>query len=288
MDKRKWVQALFAFTTNSNVQGFFSGKIYRGKLKNVCVPGLNCYSCPGALGACPIGAMQAVEGSTRYGVSMYVLGFLVFVGILLGRFVCGWLCPFGWIQELLYRIPSPKRKVPKRVNNVLKWLKYGILLVFVILLPILTVNEFGLSTPYFCKYICPAGTLEGGVPLLLANKPLRSAVGLLFTWKMAILIAVIVASILIFRPFCRYLCPLGAFYSLFNPISFYRYSVNQTKCTRCGRCAKACKMDIDVFQTPNALECIRCGECVKVCPEQAISCSFRKEKPSQTERVQSE
>ncbi|WP_042431203.1 4Fe-4S binding protein [Faecalispora jeddahensis] len=288
MDKRKWIQALFAFTTNSNVQGFFSGKIYRGKLKNVCVPGLNCYSCPGALGACPIGAMQAVEGSTRYGVSMYVLGFLVFVGILLGRFVCGWLCPFGWIQELLYRIPSPKRKVPKRVNNVLKWLKYGILLVFVILLPILTVNEFGLSTPYFCKYICPAGTLEGGVPLLLANKPLRSAVGLLFTWKMAILIAVIVASILIFRPFCRYLCPLGAFYSLFNPISFYRYSVDQTKCTRCGRCAKACKMDIDVFQTPNALECIRCGECVKACPEQAISCGFGKEKPRQTKRVQSE
>ncbi len=288
MDKRKWVQALFAFTTNSNVQGFFSGKIYRGKLKNVCVPGLNCYSCPGALGACPIGAMQAVEGSTRYGVSMYVLGFLVFVGILLGRFVCGWLCPFGWIQELLYRIPSPKRRVPKRVNSVLKWLKYGILLVFVILLPILTVNEFGLSTPYFCKYICPAGTLEGGVPLLLANKPLRSAVGLLFTWKMAILIVVIVASILIFRPFCRYLCPLGAFYSLFNPISFYRYSVDQTKCTRCGWCAKACKMDIDVFQTPNALECIRCGECVKACPEQAISCGFRKEKPSQTERVRSE
>lgn len=288
MDKRKWVQALFAFTTNSNVQGFFSGKIYRGKLKNVCVPGLNCYSCPGALGACPIGAMQAVEGSTRYGVSMYVLGFLVFVGILLGRFVCGWLCPFGWIQELLYRIPSPKRKVPKRVNNVLKWLKYGILLVFVILLPILTVNEFGLSTPYFCKYICPAGTLEGGVPLLLANKPLRSAVGLLFTWKMAILIAVIVASILIFRPFCRYLCPLGAFYSLFNPIGFYRYSVDQAKCTRCGRCAKACKMDIDVLQTPNSLECIRCGECVKACPEQAISCGFGKEKPNQTKRVQSE
>ena len=101
------------------------------------------------------------------------------------------------------------------------------------------------------------------MPLLLANKPLRSAVGLLFTWKMAILIAVIVASILIFRPFCRYLCPLGAFYSLFNPISFYRYSVDQAKCTRCGRCVKAC-------------------------PEQAISCGFGKEKPNQTKRVQSE
>lgn len=271
MDKRTWVQALFTFTTNSNIQGFLQGKIYKGKLKNACVPGLNCYSCPGALGSCPIGAMQSVEGSTRYGISMYILGFLVFVGILLGRFVCGWLCPFGWFQELLHRIPTPKKKVPQKVNAVLKWLKYGILLLFVILLPILTVNAFGISTPYFCKYICPAGTLEGGIPLLITNASLRSAIGYLFGWKMLILIAVVIASILIFRPFCRYLCPLGAFYSLFNPISFYRYSVNEDKCTRCGKCAKACKMDIAAFQTPNALECIRCGDCVKACPEQAIT-----------------
>lgn len=275
MDKRTWVQALVTFTTNSNVQGFLQGRIYKGKLKNACVPGLNCYSCPGALGSCPIGAMQAVEGSTRYGISMYILGFLVFVGILLGRFVCGWLCPFGWFQELLHRIPTPKKKVPKKVNSALKWLKYAILLFFVILLPILTVNAFGISTPYFCKYICPAGTLEGGIPLLLTNTSLRSAVGFLFGWKMLILIAVILASILIFRPFCRYLCPLGAFYSLFNPISFYRYSVNEEKCTRCGKCAKACKMDITAYQTPNSLECIRCGDCIKACPEQAIHCGFQ-------------
>lgn len=276
MDKRKLVQALFAFTTNSHIRGFLSGKIYKGRLKNICVPGLNCYSCPGALGSCPIGSMQAVEGSTRYGISMYVLGFLVFVGIFLGRFVCGWLCPFGWIQELIYKIPSKKFKVKKSVNDVLKWLKYVILIAFVILLPILTVDKFGLSTPYFCKYICPAGTLEGGVPLMIMNKSLRSAIGLLFEWKMIILIAVIIASIIIFRPFCRYLCPLGAFYSLFNPISFYRYRVDRDKCTKCGKCSKACKMDIAAYKEPNSLECIRCGECIKSCPENAITSGFFK------------
>lgn len=275
MGRRTFVQALFAFTTNAHVQGFLEGKIYKGKLKNACVPGLNCYSCPGALGACPIGAMQAVEGSTRYGISMYVLGFLVFVGIILGRFVCGWLCPFGWIQELLHRIPGKKVKVPQKVNAVLRWLKYAILLILVILLPILTVDRFGLATPYFCKYICPAGTLEGGIPLVLMNKSLQSAIGFLFTWKMGILIAVIAASILIFRPFCRYLCPLGAFYSLFNPVSFYRYKVDQLKCTKCGKCARTCKMDICAYQTPNALECIRCGECIKVCPTKAITTGFK-------------
>ena len=270
MDKRKWVQALFAFTTNAHVQGFLQGKIYKGRLKNMCVPGLNCYSCPGALGACPIGAMQAAEGSTRYDISMYILGFLMFAGILFGRFICGWLCPFGWIQELLHKIPGRKIKVPPRVNSVLKWLKYGILLVFVILLPILTVDEFGLSTPYFCKYICPAGTLEGGIPLLLMNRPLRNAIGFLFSWKMGILLLVILAAVFVFRPFCRYLCPLGAFYSLFNPVSFYRYRVDADKCTKCGKCAKACKMDITPYQTPNSMECIRCGECIKACPAKAI------------------
>lgn len=278
MGKRTLVQALFAFTTNAHVQGFLEGKIYKGKLKNVCVPGLNCYSCPGALGACPIGAMQAVGGSTRYGISMYVLGFLVFVGIMLGRFVCGWFCPFGWIQELLHKIPGRKIKVPQKVNAVLKWLKYAILLIFVILLPILTVDQFGLATPYFCKYICPAGTLEGGIPLLLMNQSLRSALGFLFTWKVGILVAVIAASILIFRPFCRYLCPLGAFYSLFNPVSFYRYKVDQSKCTKCGKCARTCKMDICTYQTPNALECIRCSECIKACPTKAITAGFKNHK----------
>ncbi len=274
MDKRKWVQALWAFASNAHVQGFWQGKIYKGKLKKVCVPGLNCYSCPGALGSCPIGAMQAVEGSTKYGFSMYLLGFLVLAGLLCGRLICGWLCPFGWIQELLYKIPLKKRRFPKKLNRILSRLKYGILFLFVILLPIATVNEFGISTPWFCKYICPAGTLEGGIPLLIANPSLRAAAGFLFSWKMVILLAVVLFSVFIFRPFCRYLCPLGAFYGCFNPISFYRYRVDAGKCTHCGACTGACKLDISVYETPNSPECIRCGECLKACPHQAVSTSL--------------
>lgn len=276
MDKRKWVQALWAFASNAHVQGFWQGKIYKGKLKNVCVPGLNCYSCPGALGSCPIGAMQAVEGSTKYGFSMYVTGFLVLMGLLCGRFICGWLCPFGWIQELLHKIPFKKIKVPARLNRILSYFKYVVLALFVIILPIVTVNEFGISTPYFCKYICPAGTLEAGIPLLITNPMLRGAVGFLFSWKMVILLAVIFFSMMIFRPFCRYVCPLGAFYGLFNGISFYRYKVDSEKCTKCGVCTGACKMDIVPYEKPNSAECIRCGDCVKVCPHGAICGGFSK------------
>lgn len=276
MDKRKWVQAIWAFASNAHVQGFWQGKIYKGKMKNVCVPGLNCYSCPGALGSCPIGSMQAVEGSTKYGFSMYVLGFLVLVGLLCGRFICGWLCPFGLIQELLHKIPFKKIKVPARLNRILSYFKYVVLALFVIILPIVTVNEFGISTPYFCKYICPAGTLEAGIPLLITNPMLRGAAGFLFSWKMVILLAVILFSMMIFRPFCRYICPLGAFYGLFNGISIYRYSVDSDKCTKCGVCSRACKMDIVPYEKPNSPECIRCGECVKACPHKAICGGLKK------------
>ena len=249
----------------------------------MCVPGLNCYSCPGALGACPVGAMQAVAGSTKYGISMYVLGFLVFVGILLGRFVCGWLCPFGWIQELLHKIPVKKIRVPAAVNNCLKWVKYAVLLLAVILLPMALTDRFGISTPYFCKYICPAGTLEGGIPLLLLNEPLRNAIGFLFSWKVGILAVIVVLSLLIFRPFCRWLCPLGAFYSIFNPISFYRYKVDSDKCIRCGKCERVCKMDISPCTMPNSPECIRCGECKKACPTKAITSTWEKKKADRKE-----
>lgn len=237
------------------------------------------------MGACPIGAMQAVEGSTKYGVSMYVLGFLVFTGMMAGRFICGWLCPFGLLQELLHKIPGKKIKVAEKVNAVFKWGKYFFLLIFVLFLPIYTADQFGISVPYFCKYICPVGILEGGIPLVLLNKPLQSAIGFLFTWKMAILILVIVVAVLIFRPFCKYICPLGAFYSIFNPISLYHYEVDTFKCIHCGKCTSACKMGVGICKEANSPECIRCGSCLNSCPVKAIHGSWRSKKYKEISEV---
>lgn len=270
-DGRNKVQLLAALITNGNFKGIIQGRIYTGKLKNICVPGLNCYSCPGAMGACPIGAMQAVIGSFKYNFSLYVAGFISFLGVIFGRFICGFLCPFGFVQDLLDKIPSPKIKVNPKVNNILKYLKYIILVIFVLLLPIIMQDELGMSDPYFCKYICPAGTLEGGIPLIIANKALRSSIGYLFSWKVTILIIIVALSIIIYRPFCRYICPLGALYSLFNSISFLKLEVDKTKCTGCKACEKQCKMAIRVYENPNSPECIRCGECKKVCKVNAIN-----------------
>lgn len=268
--KRHGVQALWAFLTNSYLAGFAQGKIYRGKLKNLCVPGLNCYSCPGALGSCPIGAMQAVIGSRNFKLAFYVSGFLVFVGALMGRFACGWLCPFGLIQDLLHKIPFPKKIGTFKGDKLLRKLKYLILVMFVILLPMFLVDVMGQGAPYFCKLVCPAGTLEGGIPLVLLNRSMRGALGWLYAWKNVLLLLTVVLSILIYRPFCKYICPLGAVYSVFNPISVFRYRVDKEKCTDCGVCAKVCKMQVELVEHPNHPECIRCGACKKACPAKAI------------------
>lgn len=280
MDKKKktseWprhrIQALWALLTNSYLTGFVQGKIYKGSLKNLCVPGMNCYSCPGALGACPIGAMQAVIGSWNFKFAFYVAGFLMFVGALTGRFVCGWLCPFGLIQDLLHKIPFPEKIKTFPGDKLLRKLKYVIFAVFVILLPLFLVDILGQGAPYFCKLICPVGTLEGGIPLVLLNKSLRGIVGWLYAWKMVLLVITIVLSVIIYRPFCKYICPLGAIYSVFNPISVFKYRVDKEKCVNCGACARACKMQVDPVQNANHPECIRCGQCRKVCPTGAVSC----------------
>lgn len=268
------IQAGWTLLTNGYLAGFISGKIYTGKLKNLCVPGLNCYSCPGSLGSCPIGSLQAVLGSARYKFSFYLFGFFMVVGTLLGRFVCGFLCPFGLIQELLHKIPFVKKIKTFRGDWLLRFLKYVILLVFVILLPLFAVDTAGTGSPWFCKWICPAGTLEGGIPLVSSNPMLQSLVGFLFQWKLGILVVTVLLSIILYRPFCKYICPLGAIYALFNKISIYRYRVDGQKCTHCKKCEKSCPMNISPVSETNHPECVRCGKCKDTCPEGAISSGF--------------
>ena len=281
MDKKKthilahfrgWIQACATLLTNIHLPNFKKGTLYQGSGKYVCVPGLNCYSCPGAAGACPIGSFQAVVGSSKFKFSYYITGILILIGVLLGRFICGFLCPFGWFQELLHKIPSPK--ISTRKLKPLRYLKYGVLLVMVILLPMLVTNQLGMGDPFFCKYLCPQGVLEGAIPLSLTNAGIRAALGKLFTWKSCVLLAVVLGSVFMYRPFCKWLCPLGAFYALLNKVSLFQMRVDTSKCVSCGACARACKMDVDITKSPNHTECIRCGMCMKACPKDAISYQF--------------
>ena len=309
VERRRFaIQAIFSLLTNSYVVGFLTGTIYKGPLKQICVPGMNCYSCPGALGACPIGSLQAIFNQSDfskgvwsdsngylvtkplYYFAFYVVGFLMLVGALCGRLVCGFLCPFGLIQDLLHKIPLPKKLKIRTFpgDKQLRYLKYFFLVVFVIVLPLLYE-----SNPFFCKYICPSGMLLGGIPLmtygsLAGNTAAGTGTGItswaeaggLTSLKLGILAATILLSIMIYRPFCKYICPLGAIYSFFNRISLYRYSVDESKCTHCGVCKNVCRMGVDMSTTPNSPECIRCGDCKAACPHHAICAGFGKKAAS--------
>lgn len=267
-------QAAFFALTNGYARGFAKGKIYTGANKMLCVPGLNCYSCPGAMGSCPLGSLQSVLSDRGFTFSCYVFGVIMAFGALFGRLICGWMCPFGLFQDLLHKIPLFKKTKRLPGHKWLKYTKYVVLIVFVVLLPSVVADVTGAGSPWFCEYICPSGTLLGGIPLTIANTSLRSAIGFRFWWKVIVLVALTILSIKVYRPFCKYLCPLGALYGAANPISFYRLRVNKDACVGCGACQKACGMDIPVWQQPNSMECIRCGKCKQVCPQHAITSTW--------------
>lgn len=261
--KRRIIQLYAALLTNANLKGFATGKIYTGDTKKMCVPGLNCYSCPGAVGACPLGALQDSLAQSGRSFPSYILGILLLFGLMLGRVICGFLCPFGLIQELLYKIRTPKLR-KNRFTRILSYFKY-VLLAIVIAIPIIYAG-----IPSFCKYVCPAGTFGGAIGLLSnpANTDFFGMLGYLFTWKFCVLVVVVVASVFIYRFFCRFICPLGAIYSLFCKISLLGVKLDKNKCIDCGLCIQGCKMDI---KHVGDHECIQCGECISVCPVQAIS-----------------
>ncbi|MGI6433444.1 MAG: 4Fe-4S binding protein [Sphaerochaetaceae bacterium] len=274
--RRNLVQFLTALFSNAYIMGFIEGKIYQGGSKALCVPGLNCYACPGALGSCPIGSLQAVLNSGLSRFSFYVGGFLITIGTAFGRLACGWFCPFGWLQDLLYKIPLPKGMSKKRslkYEKVLSYLRYVVLVVFVILLPMFVVDAFGMGKPFFCAWVCPSGTISG-LLLLASNSSLRGAVSWVFAYKSLILLTTVLLSIILWRPFCRYICPLGAIYGLFNPIAIYRFEIDTANCGSCNICQQACKLDIPVYQTPNSPDCIRCGDCIAACTHNAIKSGF--------------
>ena len=268
---RRLIQLYSALLHNAHLKGFISGQIYQGKAKYVCTPGFNCYSCPAAAGACPLGSIQNALAATGHNAGWYVLGILMLYGVILGRTICGWLCPLGLFQELLNLIPTPKIK-KNRITRVLSWLKYVLLGVFVIALPLWYGLRYDLPLPGFCKYICPAGTSEGAMGLLANTMPVNtsyfSMLGVLFTRKFIIMLVIGLGCIFCYRAFCRFICPLGAIYGLFNRFNIVGVKVDEDRCNHCGACVRSCGMDV---RRVGDHECINCGRCMTACSQGAIS-----------------
>lgn len=268
MRRRRIIQLFSALIYNANLPGFAAGRIYTKQPKGLCVPGLNCYSCPGAVASCPLGTLQNKLVSAPDKAMFYIIGILLLFGVLFGRLICGFLCPFGLLQELLHKIPVPKLQ-KGRVTQRISYLKYIVLILFIGILPAVT------GSPAFCQYICPAGTLEAGIPLVAMNEGLQAIIGGLFQWKVFILAGLVILSVFAHRGFCRFACPLGALYSFFNKISVFGIRVEKSTCNHCGKCVRACPMDI---KTPGDRECISCGKCIDVCSRGAVSWKHKRDK----------
>lgn len=270
--RRLMMQFGFFLLQNPFLSNFITGEIYQGELKRICTPGLNCHSCPAAAVSCPIGALQMFFAGVRQNISLYVTGFLLAVGVMFGRFICGYVCPMGLLQDLLYKIKTPKLILRLRF---LRYVKYVILAVFVVVLPLVIRHEIsGLGETWFCAYICPSGTLFGAIPIVAANDMIRGLIGFQFIIKLAVAVIIIALSVFILRIFCRVLCPLGAIYSLLNKIAILHMQCDKNKCIRCKECAGVCHIKIEPMDKPNAAECFRCGKCVSACTQKALKVRF--------------
>lgn len=259
MKLKRIVQIIATIAQNSYLPAIFSGGLYQGVLKRACTPILNCWGCPLAWYSCPMGALQHFIGLRLF--PYYIIGLFGAVGMIVGRMACGWLCPFGFLQDMLYKVRSVKLRLPEWCS----YLKYVMLVGVAIIVPYLV------GEPWFCK-LCPNGNLIAGLPLILTDKSgdLRALIGWHYYMKMAILIFIVFLSIPIKRFFCRTFCPIGAIYSIFNRFSFLRIKVDKDKCIECESCQMVCPMHVPIYRSPNHIDCIRCLDCVKVCPTKAI------------------
>jgi len=279
----RWlVQTIMALGTNAYLLFPFGSVIYQGPLKAVCHPGLNCYSCPAALLSCPVGAVQNFIGSLRLWspgqwphLGLMVLGYLGFIGAVVGRLPCGWICPFGFIQDLLYKIPVRKFNL----WQPLRYGKYVVLVVFVVLMPFFLIDAVGLGQPWFCKLICPSGTLLGAIPLIFLKPGLWVTVGFYFWNKVTILAVILVSAALISRPFCRVLCPLGAFYGLFSRNTLVHLEFIEGNCVNCESCVRYCPTGVKPYEDQGSRECIMCLKCLDACRFRALDFSIRRPLP---------
>lgn len=225
--------------------------------KHIPLPVLNCYSSPTTIWACPAGLIQHffVIGSFTFAT----VGILMLFGVLIGRWFCGWVCPFGLVQEMLFRIPTPKFKLPEWMRST----KYLIFIFMIVLMPMFFKNSIGMTETWFCNF-CPAGCMEAGIPVPIIEPSLRYLIGTMYWIKIVILVVlVLIPSLFIKRPFCSTICPVGLMMGITNKFSFLKLRYDESKCNQCGICSVDCPMGLDPTKDYGSIECIKCMNCTK-------------------------
>jgi len=260
--KQRFVQTLSLFVLNSNFRG---AEVY-----GFCLPVMHCNACPLSWTLCPISKISELLQFHESLVSMewLVIGAMLAACVVVGRFFCGWICPAGFIQDLLYKIPSPKVRIP----DSLQWMKYGFLVITVMLVAYFWGKEVSL---FFCSF-CPTATIESVIPAMIFLP--EYVIGAAGYWRFLVLAIVLVLAIANHRNFCKIMCPIGAFVAITNKFSLFSLKLNAGKCIHCHKCDKNCPMTVPVENCATTgkkisrdLECIECLTCESVCPTTAIT-----------------
>ena len=251
MRLRPWVQTGFAVAWLAPLGRWFHG-----------IPGctFHCYSCPWSLLGCPVGiaANYAALFPVTFEIPYLLLGVLLLVGAAVGSLVCGWACPFGFLQDLIGKLTPKKLALPYWVG----YFRYAVLVGLVVALPMFYGSRgvpFEEQSVSICR-LCPAGALEAGLPYSLSSL-MRGEGWLMSGLKSAILAGFILSALVVQRPWCRLLCPLGGILALFNRWSLFHLRYNPHACVECDLCRSRCSMGVHLDQKANVSGCIRCLEC---------------------------
>ncbi len=259
---RPWAQVLFLLVWLNPL-----------RMLNVCGPVYHCYACPLVAFGCPVGIMANFSAAHIFPFA--ALGTLLVVGGLVGGFVCGWACPFGFFQDLLGKVPGRKFRLPSWTGHF----RYVVLAATVVAIPYF----FGKEHPLFICAICPAGTAEASIPALIQ----QAAAGQELLWPNAIRLTVlgvlILALLVKYRPWCTLLCPLGAIFGLCNRLSVVRMGVNKATCTSCGACDRMCRYGVRPEKNISDPVCIGCLECTR-CDAIGVETVFHKQASPAEER----
>jgi polyferredoxin len=223
------------------------------RMHTVCSPVFHCYSCPLATFACPIGVLA--NFSALHVVPYLAIGTLLAVGVLLGSFICGWVCPFGYLQDLMAKVPAPKFRLPAWTGNF----RYVMLIGLVLAVPYF----FGEGHPLFFCRVCPAAAIEAAVPYTISTAVAGSGIAWPSITKSVILVVFLGAALFIWRPWCTLFCPLGAIYGVMNRVSFVFLGYQPAKCNDCDLCRDLCNYRASGHRRGDEVRCIRCLECVR-------------------------
>lgn len=232
------------------------------QLHSICFPVFNCHSCPVSIFACPLGVIGQFAGVGL--IPLTAIGGIALAGLVAGRLLCGWACPFGLFQDLLYKVPYVKFAIPAWT----RFIKYGVFVGLVVTVPYFFTTSFPL---YFCR-LCPVGTIEAAIPWAIISGTTE------VVWlsvRLIILFAIVILVMGHKRFFCKVICPLGACLSVFNRFAAV-FPERASDCIDCGTCNKVCPMETEPGKKDFGVsdhrpeECISCLECHKKCPTKAI------------------